>query len=144
MYGVRKNDLLGSPRNRDRLLRWLAGHTGRSRFQKRISSFAYAVSQCREEFDVEKPIQYKRRTSKESEAMKKAKKKTKLPFSEQLKELIEGADMSRYRIAKDSGVPQSTLSSFVKGRRALSLMNIDRICELLDLELVPRKSTSTK
>jgi|688.fasta_scaffold1186525_1 transcriptional regulator with XRE-family HTH domain len=89
-------------------------------------------------------MQYKKRTSTESEAMKKTKKKTKLPFSEQLKELIEGADMSRYRIAKDSGVPQSTLSSFVKGRRALSLMNIDRICELLDLELVPRKSTSTK
>ena len=66
-------------------------------------------------------------------------KKTKLPFSEQLKLAIESSELTRYRISKDSGVAQSTLSEFVKGKRSLSLANIDRICELLDLELVPRQ-----
>jgi transcriptional regulator with XRE-family HTH domain len=70
--------------------------------------------------------------------MKKAKAVVKLPFSEQLKERIERSELTRYRIAKDAGVPQSTLSSFVNGRRALSLANIDKVCDLLDLELVRR------
>ncbi len=74
----------------------------------------------------------------------KKKAKSKPVFSEQLKQLIEESGITRYRIAKDAGVAQSTLSSFFSGNRALSLTNINKICELLDLELVPRKSTSTK
>lgn len=66
-------------------------------------------------------------------------KAEKLSFSEQLKQAIESSELTRYRIAKDSGVAQSTLSQFINGNRAISLANIDRICELLDLELVPRK-----
>lgn len=62
----------------------------------------------------------------------------KLLFSEQLKQRIDGSELTRYRIAKESGVAQSTLSSFVNGRRALSLANIDKVCDLLDLDLVPR------
>lgn len=69
----------------------------------------------------------------------KKRKPVKLLFSEQLKLAIESSELTRYRIAKDAGVPQSTLSQFVNGKRSLSLMNIDRICELLDLELVPRQ-----
>jgi len=67
------------------------------------------------------------------------KKQMKLLFSEQLIHAIESSALTRYRIAKDSGVAQSTLSQFVNGNRALSLANINKVCELLDLELVPRK-----
>jgi len=66
-------------------------------------------------------------------------KQPKLSFSEQLIQAIESSELTRYRIAKDSGVAQSTLSQFVNGHRALSLANIDKVCDFLDLELVPRK-----
>lgn len=65
---------------------------------------------------------------------KKAMKK--IPFSEQLRKAIESSELSRYRISKETGVAQSTLSQFVNGTRSMSLENIDKICELLNLELV--------
>ncbi len=63
-------------------------------------------------------------------------------ISEQLKRLIEGSDLSRYRIAKETGISQATLSGFVHGKRSLSLANIDKIGELFDLEVAPRKTTT--
>jgi transcriptional regulator with XRE-family HTH domain len=78
------------------------------------------------------------RSITKGEVMKKVRAKAKTPFSEQLKQRIEESELTRYRIAKESGVAQSTLSSFVNGQRALSLTNIDKICDLLDLQLVPR------
>lgn len=68
--------------------------------------------------------------------MAKQKKKT---ISEQLIEAIESSELSRYRISQETGIAQSTLSEFVNGNRWLSLQNIDIVCELLDLELKPKK-----
>lgn len=65
--------------------------------------------------------------------------KRKKPISEQLIEAIESSELSRYRISQETGIAQSTLSEFVNGNRWLSLQNIDLVCELLDLELKPRK-----
>ena len=65
----------------------------------------------------------------------------KLLLSEQLRQAIDGSELSRYRIAKDSGVAQSTISQFMNGKRSLSPKAIDRIGELLDLELVSRNTT---
>lgn len=72
---------------------------------------------------------------------KKTKTKQKLPISEQIKELIRSAELSRYRIWKETGISQSTLSEFLSGDRSLSLANIDKLGRLLDLELVPRNTT---
>ena len=63
----------------------------------------------------------------------------KKPISEQLIEAIESSELTRYRISQETGIAQSTLSEFVNGNRWLSLQNIDLVCELLDLELKPRK-----
>jgi len=63
----------------------------------------------------------------------------KLPLSEQLRKAIEGSDFSRYRIAKESGVAESTISQFMTGKRSMSLASIDAILEVLDLELTPRQ-----
>ena len=65
----------------------------------------------------------------------------KLPLSEQLRQAIDGSELSRYRISKDSGVAQSTISQFMNGKRSLSLPAIDRIAELLDLGLVSNNTT---
>jgi transcriptional regulator with XRE-family HTH domain len=73
--------------------------------------------------------------------MAKKEKTKRVLISEQLKQLIEGSELSRYRIAKETGISQATLSGFVNGKRSLSLANIDKIGEILDLEVAPRKST---
>jgi plasmid maintenance system antidote protein VapI len=61
-------------------------------------------------------------------------------ISEQLREAILAADVSRYRIAKDLGVSEAQLSRFISGTTALGQDFIDRIGEYLGLELVGRKS----
>lgn len=67
-----------------------------------------------------------------------------IPFSEQLKEQIDASGLSRYRIWKETGVAQSTLSGFMNGNRALSLANIDKIVATLDLELKPRNESTKR
>ena len=61
------------------------------------------------------------------------------PITEQLRQAIESADASRYRISKSTGVTEAALSRFVNGKAGLSLESVDRIGEFLDLELVTRQ-----
>lgn len=61
------------------------------------------------------------------------------PISEQLKDLILNADVSRYRIAQETGLTEAALSRFVNGVAGLSLDSIDKIGEYLDLEITTRK-----
>lgn len=66
-----------------------------------------------------------------------AKKKTKL--SDALRAAIEKAGVSRYQIAKETGITQSSLSRFVASGRGLSIDAADKLCEYLDLEIVERQ-----
>lgn len=69
-------------------------------------------------------------------------------LSEQLRDAIEKADVSRYEISKATGVSQSTLSKFVLGTRpGLSFDAMDRIGEYLGLVIVkkqPKKRGATR
>jgi transcriptional regulator with XRE-family HTH domain len=69
-------------------------------------------------------------------------------LSEQLRDAIEKAGVSRYEISKATGVSQSTLSKFVLGTRpGLSFDAMDRIGEYLGLVLVkkqPKKRGATR
>ncbi len=62
----------------------------------------------------------------------------KTAFSDRLRELIDASDMSRYRIHKLTGIDQATLSRFANGHGYLSMPTVNRIVEVLDLDLVPR------
>ena len=68
------------------------------------------------------------------------------PLSEQLRDAIEKADVSRYEISKATGVSQCSLSKFVLGQRpGLSFDAMDRIGEYLGLAIVkkqPKKKRS--
>jgi len=59
-------------------------------------------------------------------------------LTEQLRELIEKDEKSRYRIAKETGLTEPALCRFVKGRMGLTLANADRIAKCLNLALVKR------
>jgi transcriptional regulator with XRE-family HTH domain len=66
------------------------------------------------------------------------------PLSDQLRDAIEKADVSRYELAKATGVSQSTLSKFVlKQRPGLSFDSMDRIGQYLGLVIV-KKPTKNK
>jgi len=56
----------------------------------------------------------------------------------QLRTAILTADISRYRLAKVSGVSEAALSLFVNGHRTLTLTSAAKVAKALGLELRPR------
>lgn len=61
-------------------------------------------------------------------------------LSEQLRDAIVNADVTRYAISRATGVSESTLSKFVLGTRpGLSFDAMDRVGEYLGLEIVKKK-----
>jgi transcriptional regulator with XRE-family HTH domain len=56
-------------------------------------------------------------------------------LSDHLRRIVNQASMSRYAISKRTGIPQSVLSRFVNGERGLSLESIDKLAEVLGLEI---------
>jgi len=65
------------------------------------------------------------------------KKRTKSKaLSDQLRDIIKSGPLSRYRIAKDSGVDASQLLRFVRGDGRLTNDSLDKIGEVLKLRLV--------
>jgi transcriptional regulator with XRE-family HTH domain len=66
-------------------------------------------------------------------AMKRTRPKT---LSDQLRQIIEAGPLSRYRIAKDSGVDASQLLRFMRGEGRLTNDSLDRIGGVLKLRLV--------
>ena len=57
-------------------------------------------------------------------------------LSEQLRDIIENGPMTRYRIAKLSGVDASQLHRFVSGTGRLTTDSLDKIAAVLNLRLV--------
>ena len=60
--------------------------------------------------------------------------------TETLRRAIEQAGVSLYKIAKLTGIEQSTLSRFVRGERGLDGNSIDKLAEYFGLELKPSKT----
>ncbi len=58
------------------------------------------------------------------------------PLSQQLRKVIESGDLSRYEIAKRSGVDASQLHRFVNGTGRLTTDSLDKIGEVLKLRFV--------
>jgi transcriptional regulator with XRE-family HTH domain len=65
-------------------------------------------------------------------------------FRDQLKTAIEASELTRYAIACKAKVDNGALSKFLAGKRGLSLDAVDRLVELLGLELQPRRKFKRK
>jgi plasmid maintenance system antidote protein VapI len=59
--------------------------------------------------------------------------------SEQIRRAIVEAEVTRYRIAQDTGLDEATLCRFISGERGLSMMAIDRLAEYFGYKLVKSK-----
>ena len=57
------------------------------------------------------------------------------PLSDQLRRAIDSAPMTRYRISKDLGISEATLSRFMSGERGLTLKVVDALANYLGLRL---------
>lgn len=60
-------------------------------------------------------------------------------LTDQLRQAIDTADISRYRIALEAEIDHATLSRFMNGKGGLSMDGLDRLAEVLGLELVARQ-----
>ena len=60
-------------------------------------------------------------------------------LSQQLREAILNAEISRYELSKRSGVGQGSLSRFVHEQQALTLASIDKIGDVLKLHIESKR-----
>jgi transcriptional regulator with XRE-family HTH domain len=58
-------------------------------------------------------------------------------ITEVLRAAIEQSGLTRYRIAKETGIPESNLRRFVRGEMSVRLDKADRLAAYLGLRLVP-------
>ncbi len=59
-----------------------------------------------------------------------------------IKELCKSKDISFYRLSKDSGIPQSTLTNTLNRGTVPSIFTLEKICNALDITLAQFFSTS--
>ncbi len=67
-----------------------------------------------------------------------------MTVSETLRRAVETCGKTRYRIAQETGINESTLSRFVASGRALSMENSDLLCAYLGLELKAKRAKTRK
>jgi len=57
-------------------------------------------------------------------------------LTDQVRRAIEKSGVSRYRISQESGVDQAALSRFMAGKTGLTLASLDRLADMLGLDVV--------
>ncbi|MAE61002.1 MAG: hypothetical protein CMJ49_06550 [Planctomycetaceae bacterium] len=59
-------------------------------------------------------------------------------FSDQLRTAIDGSGLTRYRICKEAGIDEASMSRFMNGTMGFSIDALDRIGEVIGLEVKAR------
>jgi transcriptional regulator with XRE-family HTH domain len=57
-------------------------------------------------------------------------------LTDQIRDAIRGSGTTMYQLAKQIGVPASTLSRFMAGKHGLALATLDKLAEVLGLQLM--------
>jgi transcriptional regulator with XRE-family HTH domain len=71
-----------------------------------------------------------------------AEKRVKL--SDQVRRAVDNCGQTRYRIAKETGISEPTLSRFMSGERGLPMTTLDRLADHLGLDIVRSKTSETE
>ena len=58
---------------------------------------------------------------------------------DEIRKAIKDSDKSRYRLSKETSIPQSQLSRLLTGEKGLSFEALERLVEALGLEIVIQK-----
>jgi transcriptional regulator with XRE-family HTH domain len=62
-----------------------------------------------------------------------------MKLSDQIRRAIDASGLSRYRICKEIGLTESTMSRFMSGQSGLSLRVLDDLADLLGLNITTAK-----
>ena len=65
-----------------------------------------------------------------------AQKKRTSRLTDQLRQAIDDSGLTRYRIAKETGISESALAQFYNGHRGLSMDSLNALGEYLQLTIV--------
>jgi transcriptional regulator with XRE-family HTH domain len=65
--------------------------------------------------------------------------KQRIKLSAQIRRAVDASGLSRYRISKELGIAESTMSRFMSGQGGLSMDNLDALADLLDLHIAAGK-----
>lgn len=65
-------------------------------------------------------------------------------LSDQLRQAIDDSGMTRYALAKLAAIDESALAKFYNARRTLSMPAMDRLGEVLQLEIIIRRKPIKK
>lgn len=68
-------------------------------------------------------------------ARRKRKQKRSNLLTDQLRQAIDDSGLTRYRIAKETGISESALSQFYNGHRGLSMEALNALGEFLQLTI---------
>jgi transcriptional regulator with XRE-family HTH domain len=68
--------------------------------------------------------------------------KQRVRLSDQVRRAVDASGLSRYRISKELGVAESTMSRFMSGQGGLSMDHLDALADLLGLDISVRRPTT--
>ncbi len=73
-------------------------------------------------------------------------KRERIKLSEQIRRAIDAAPVSRYRICKEAGLAEATMSRFMSGQGGLSMEKMDAIADFigLNIEVQPLQGAGKK
>jgi len=77
-------------------------------------------------------------------ARKKAKPTRSNLLTDQLRQAIDDSGLTRYRIAKETGISESALAQFYNGHRGLSMEGLNALGEFLQLTIQLGRKPETK
>jgi transcriptional regulator with XRE-family HTH domain len=65
-------------------------------------------------------------------------------LSDQIRQEVDASGLTRYRISKELGIAESTMSRFMSGKGGLSMEYLDGLADLLGLDLASEKGRKRK
>jgi transcriptional regulator with XRE-family HTH domain len=65
--------------------------------------------------------------------------KQRVKLSDQVRRAVNASGLSRYRISKELGVAESTMSRFMSAQGGLSMEHLDALADLLGLDIAAKR-----
>ncbi|MSR59845.1 MAG: XRE family transcriptional regulator, partial [Planctomycetaceae bacterium] len=69
-------------------------------------------------------------------------KQSETKLTDQLRQAIDDSGLTRYQIAKETGIDESALAKFYNGHRGLSMKALNALGECLQLTITMRRKPS--
>lgn len=70
--------------------------------------------------------------------------KERAKLSDEIRQAVDASGLTRYRISKELGIAESTMSRFMSGQGGLSMEYLDALAKLLDLHITAGKPRPKK